>query len=252
MPKLKSGDWIPDANDVAAVHADLTKMFEDDEDPISPPGIKSRPMLESACGRPLTSMGATEKYPSLVWKLAALTQSLTKNHPFHNGNKRTALATLLIALYRNKLSLKNEVTDDQVFDFIVAVTADEFPKMGHKLSPDETTKTIAWWIKNNTEKARRTHSSVKVDDFVERCRKAGMLVKFSKGYVIINPEAAKSGKQRSIRISGATRQINGPTERAYVQKLGIAHLGNEFYDGVSEERAAIRRFIGALRRLART
>jgi len=132
------------------------------------------------------------------------------------------------------------------------VTADEFPKKDHKLSTDETIKSIAWWIKNNTEKFKRTYSAVKVDDFVERCRQAGMVVKFSKGYVIMNPEAAKLGKHLSIRISGATRQIDGPTERAYVQKLGIAHLGSEFYDGVSEERAAIRRFIGVLRRLART
>lgn len=260
MKNLKSRNkyWIPVANDVIKIHADLTRMFENDGDPISPPGIKSIGLLESACGRPMTALGTTEKYPSLVLKLAALTQSIAKNHSFHNGNKRAALATLLTALHRNDLCLKPTVTDDNVFEFVVSITADTFPKKGHGLSRDETVKAIAWWIKNNIESARHMWGSFKLPDFISKCEMAGMSYKYTNGsHVIMNPSGAAKGKHKSIRISGSTRQLNGPAAASYVRKLGLNAQNsgidsNEFYDGVGIERAAIHRFIAALRRLAKT
>jgi death-on-curing family protein len=65
--------------------------------------------------------------------MAALFHSLTKNHAFHNGNKRTALVALLSSLNRNGYHLNAEVTDDVVYDLAIAVTADQFPNPGHAL-----------------------------------------------------------------------------------------------------------------------
>lgn len=249
---------MPNANDVENIHRDLTRLFEEENDPISPPGVKNADLLESACSRPHTALGDTEKYPSLVWKLAALTQSITKNHPFHNGNKRAALATLLTTLHRNRLCLKPSIDDDTVFNFIVSVTADEFPTKNHGLPPDEVVKKIAWWIKDNTETVRNNVGSIRVNDFVDRCEHAGMIAKKNNnGIVIMNPHAAKIGKQRSINLSGATRQLNGKTAAAFVRKLGLNAQNsgmdsNEFYDGPGVERKVIHRFIVALRRLAKT
>lgn len=126
--------WLPEPKNVLAVHEELVRVFEEDNDPISPPGVKSPDLLESACARPRTALGDVEKYPSLAEKMAALFHSLTKNHAFHNGNKRTALVTLLSALQRNDQRLISEVTDDHVYDLVVSVTADEFPIKNHGLN----------------------------------------------------------------------------------------------------------------------
>jgi prophage maintenance system killer protein len=258
VPRRKDGQWLPSGKDVVKIHSDLTALFAAEQDPISPPGVRSMALLESACGRALTSLGGVEKYPALVMKLASLTQAITKNHPFHNGNKRAALATLLTSLHRNKLCLKSTVSDDDVFKFIVAITADEFPKKSHSLPPDEALKQIAWWIKKNTEQSRITFGSIRIEDFIKKCRAAGVQYKFSGGsHLLMNPKASMKGRLRSIRISGSTRQLDGPTAASYVGKLGLnaANSGidsNEFHDEVSVERKVIHRFIVVLRRLAKT
>ena len=71
---------------VKEIHFELAKIFAEENDPISPCGVKDINMLESACARPDAGLGRVEKYNSLELKVAALFHSLTKNHPFHNGN----------------------------------------------------------------------------------------------------------------------------------------------------------------------
>jgi death on curing protein len=51
--------------------------------------------LESAVMRPQQSVGGQEAYPSLHLKAAALMHSLARNHPFVDGNKRTAAISAL-------------------------------------------------------------------------------------------------------------------------------------------------------------
>lgn len=47
-------------------------------------------LLESAVLRPQTSVGGQDAYPGLHDKAGALLHSLARNHPFLDGNKRTA------------------------------------------------------------------------------------------------------------------------------------------------------------------
>jgi len=55
-------------------------------------------LLESAVVRPQASAFGRDAYPDVVSKAAALLPSLVLNHPFLDGNKRTAvLATLVFA-----------------------------------------------------------------------------------------------------------------------------------------------------------
>lgn len=128
---------------VKEIHFELAKIFAEENDPISPCGVKDINMLESACARPDAGLGRVEKYNSLELKVAALFHSLTKNHPFHNGNKRTAVAAMLSVLYKNNRRLSNQVSDDDIYDFAVNVTADSFPDENHELSSDEVVSAIA-------------------------------------------------------------------------------------------------------------
>jgi len=58
-------------------------------------------MIESAAGRPFHSAFGQDAYPTLVEKAAALFHSLISNHPFHDGNKRTAVLAFEMFLVAN-------------------------------------------------------------------------------------------------------------------------------------------------------
>jgi death-on-curing protein len=57
--------------------------------------------LESAIAQPRQTFGGRELYPSLAEKAGALGHSLVQNHPFVDGNKRTAHAAMEVFLLLN-------------------------------------------------------------------------------------------------------------------------------------------------------
>jgi death on curing protein len=245
--------WLPDAHAVEEIHFSLARLFESENDPISPVGIKSQQMLESACERPNTGSGDHYKYRTLETKLAALFHSLTKNHPFHNGNKRTALVSVLTALHRNDRRLKSDVTDDSVYDFVVSVTADTFPKENHSLDVDSVVNEIARWLKEQTVSRKTNPAGMKAKDFIAKCVAAGSLCKEAPkgGSIVISHQG------KSIRISQSTKQLDGPVVREYLNRLGLGETASgfsmeEFQEGANGEREQIYRFMSALRRLAKT
>ncbi len=52
--------------------------------------IREQALLEAAVARPAASVFGEDAYPTLSDKVAALVHSITRNHPFTDGNKRTA------------------------------------------------------------------------------------------------------------------------------------------------------------------
>lgn len=54
-------------------------------------------LLESAVARPRQSVGGEDAYPDIHTKAGALLESLCRNHPFIDGNKRTAV--LAVSLF---------------------------------------------------------------------------------------------------------------------------------------------------------
>lgn len=103
-------------DDVLRIHYQLVEFFASDGDPITPPGPRDTNLLHSACMRPQTSLGEIEKYRGIDKKAAALLHSLVMNHAFHNGNKRTALASMVSFLDRNDRRI--DATDDELFDLV--------------------------------------------------------------------------------------------------------------------------------------
>lgn len=64
-------------------------------------GTRDLGLLEAACARPQATYGGEDLYPDLFSKTAALTESLVRNHPFIDGNKRSAAAAAGLMLIRN-------------------------------------------------------------------------------------------------------------------------------------------------------
>ncbi len=68
-------------------------------------GIRDLGLLQSAVARPATTFDKNDLYPDLFSKAASLMHSIIKNHPFVDGNKRTAISTASIFLIRNNYTL---------------------------------------------------------------------------------------------------------------------------------------------------
>lgn len=73
-------------------------------------GVRDLGLLESALARPKAGFGQTEFFPDLMRKTAVLLDSLVRNHPFIDGNKRAgiAVATLFLRLNGYQLTASNE------------------------------------------------------------------------------------------------------------------------------------------------
>ncbi len=71
-------------------------------------GTRDRGLLESAVMRPRSTFDGVPLYPSLATMAAALTVGVARNHPFVDGNKRTALACGIIFLGLNGNEVKND------------------------------------------------------------------------------------------------------------------------------------------------
>lgn len=83
------------------------------------PGILNLELLLSALSRPQASFNHQLLYPTIFDQAAALLQSLALNHPFTDGNKRTAFAAIVRFLYLNHYQLK--ISPSQIIKFLLSV-----------------------------------------------------------------------------------------------------------------------------------
>jgi death on curing protein len=84
-------------------------------------GIRDKNLLESAVNRMRASFGGKDLYPDIFSKAATLMHSIVKNHPFVDGNKRTALASASIFLSINGYVI--ELPHQETEDFMVKVAS---------------------------------------------------------------------------------------------------------------------------------
>lgn len=68
-------------------------------------GVRDLGLIESALARPSAGFGDYEAYPDIHLKSVVLAHSLLKNHPFIDGNKRTAMMAMEQFLFINGLTI---------------------------------------------------------------------------------------------------------------------------------------------------
>ena len=115
--------------DVLAFHEKLIQAFGG----IS--GLRSRELLESAILRPYQTFDGQELYPSVVNKAAAIIESIVKNHPFLDGNKRTGYVLMRLTLMQNAQDI--ESSEDEKYKFVIQIA-----------SGDLEFEEIRTWIQN--------------------------------------------------------------------------------------------------------
>ena len=82
-------------------------------------GVRDVGLLESAAARPQAIFDGADLYPDLFLKTAALMTSLAQNHPFVDGNKRTAITAAALFLRRNGRILSPSNAELERFTFWV-------------------------------------------------------------------------------------------------------------------------------------
>lgn len=122
----------PTLDEVVAIHFRVTEKTGGSQ------GVRDWDLLSSALGRPQATFGGEDLYPDIFSKAAALIQSLSSNHPFVDGNKRTALTTLEYFLHLNGHNLK--ATQREKVDFTLWAENEK-----------PTLEQIADWIKKHTK-----------------------------------------------------------------------------------------------------
>ncbi len=100
-------------------------------------GVRDHNLLEAAVERPRQSAFGDDAYPTLASKAAALLESLARNHPFVDGNKRIAVLASFVFLELNGHAVETS-NDDVVSTVLDLITRD--------IDFDELVVRIERWI----------------------------------------------------------------------------------------------------------
>ena len=86
-------------------------------------GIRDLSVLESALGRPYATFGGEDLLPDPILKAAAILESIAINHPFMDGNKRTAWELMIVVL--DDYDLDVVVDEQERYRMVIAVASGE-------------------------------------------------------------------------------------------------------------------------------
>ena len=117
--------------EVISIHDILIKKFGGLK------GIRDFQSLESAINRASQTYDGKDLYPSVLEKVAALMESLIKNHPFNDGNKRVGYTVGRLILLNNDIDIN--ATESERFNFIIQIAE-------NKIDYDKILK----WLNNHT------------------------------------------------------------------------------------------------------
>jgi death-on-curing family protein len=107
--------------EVREIAFELAKRTMSWNEPIPDFDTRFPNILESCLAAPFQTFDRKHLYKGLTEKTAALFYLMTKNYPFSNGNKRIAVATLLVFLYINGKWLR--VSNHELYNFAVWVAS---------------------------------------------------------------------------------------------------------------------------------
>ena len=93
------------------------------------PGVPDLGLLASAVSRPQPAFGGEDLHPDLFHKAAALLDSIIRNYPFVDGNKRVGTTATGLFLRRNGWRLTAANHELEAFTLAVAQSAVSFAQI---------------------------------------------------------------------------------------------------------------------------
>lgn len=107
-------------DEVLALHEDQIRRYGGSS------GVRNLDLLSSALGTVSASFGGEFLHTSLFEMAAAYLFHIAGNHPFVDGNKRTALAAALVFLWMNDVEV--EAAEDDLTDLVLGVAEGRISK----------------------------------------------------------------------------------------------------------------------------
>ena len=98
-------------------------------------GIKDYSLFNSAICEPMKSFEGQDLYPDVITKAACYLRSLAMNHPFYDGNKRTALLSTIIFLELNAYKVTCDNNTLYTLTKEVVQNGDNVQSIAKKLKP---------------------------------------------------------------------------------------------------------------------
>lgn len=117
--------------EVLEIHSILIERFGGSH------GIRDQELLDSALNRPYQTFDGKELYPTPIDKAAAILESIVKNHPFTDGNKRTGYVVARLLLMESAMDIHAD--HNEKYDLIISISKGQ-------ISFDE----IKAWIEDNS------------------------------------------------------------------------------------------------------
>ena len=117
--------------DTYELHTQLENAF------VLSSGVRDENLLASAVNTPFQTFMGNDLYPSIYDKAAQLCYGIANNHPFTDGNKRTALHSMYVYLIINGFDIT--ATQQDVENMIIDVAAGNM-----------TNTELAQWLRENT------------------------------------------------------------------------------------------------------
>ncbi len=122
-----------DIDEVLKIHEFLIDEFGGGQ------GLRDRSLLESALSRPFSTFAGEELYKTPVEKAAAVFESIVKNHPFQDGNKRIAYVMLRLVLMNSGLDITS--SEEEKYDFVIKTASGEL-----------TIEQVKQWVNDHLKK----------------------------------------------------------------------------------------------------
>ena len=117
--------------DIHELHTQLEDVF------VLSSGVRDENLLASAVNTPFQTFMGNDLYPSIYDKAAQLCYGIANNHPFTDGNKRTALHSMYVYLIINGYDII--ATQQDVENLIINVAS-------RRMDNTELSK----WLQENT------------------------------------------------------------------------------------------------------
>jgi len=269
------------AEEVLRIHHVLCLDFSADADPIGYGGLKSQALLESAVGRQHSGFGPFRKYGDPVSNAATLAFGICCDHAFHNGNKRTALVSMLAHLDKNRLTLKGTVKQDELYDMMLRLASREFsttrvPRRSRRrmqtvrYGADHQVAELTAWLNARVERVTRGERPITYRHLRPLLKRHGYVLGQVRGGNLIEvcrEETVRRGLVRRERLVvekpigriGYRNDGEEVSRKTMKQLRTMCHLTEadgvdtaSFYDGADVIDTFVNRYRTVLRRLART
>ena len=100
-------------------------------------GLRDLSLLESALQRPFQTFDGGELYSTPIQKSAAIMESIVRNHPFVDGNKRTGYVLARLTLLNNGVDI--DASQNEKYQLVMKIAENQ-------IDFDEIVK----WLDKNT------------------------------------------------------------------------------------------------------